>query len=156
MPAAWHGLFPSVLHHQAARCEILGGPPRLATHPAYNAKEEAGAADPPGPGYAHRPSTFLNLYNPKRGEVPALQYLQAFGCRNVSCRLSCSCPAHACAPIFTSIWLQEPVLQTVLQLSCACLRTRQWWLTSGSFLMGSSATTACMRRQLIFDSGCSK
>ena len=94
----------------------------MATHPAYNAKEEAGAADPPGPGYAHRPSTFLNLYNPKRGEVPALQYLQAFGCRNVSCRLSCSCPAHACAPIFTSIWLQEPVLQTVLQLSCACLR----------------------------------
>ena len=90
LPAAWHGLFPSVLH-QAAQCEILGGPPRLATHPAYNAKEEAGAADPPGPGYAHRPSTFLNkkekagaayppgpgyahrpssflnLYNPKRG-----------------------------------------------------------------------------------------
>ena len=49
--------------------------------------------------------------------MPALQYLQAFGCRNLSC-----CPAHACATISTSIKLQEPVLQTLLQLSCACLR----------------------------------
>ena len=102
--------------------KTLGGRPRLGTHLAYNAKGKAGKADPPGPRYAHRPSTFLNLYNPKRGEVPALQYLQAFSCRNVSCRLSCSCPAHACATVFTSIWLQERVLQTVLQLSCACLR----------------------------------
>ena len=112
----------------------------MATHPVYNAKEEAGAADPPGPGYAHRPSTFLNLYNPKRGEVPALQYLQAlaagtcpadspaavlrmpeqrylraFSCRNVSCRLSCSCPAHACAP------LQAFPYRTVsCRLSCSC------------------------------------
>jgi len=43
--------------------------------------------------------------------MPALQYLQAFSCRN----LSCSCPAHACGTIFTNIWLQERVLQTVLR-----------------------------------------
>ena len=61
----------------------------MATHPAYNAKGEVGKVDPLGSWYAHRPSSFLNLYNPNGVRFPRSSISKHFAAG----RCPVDCPA---------------------------------------------------------------